>query len=74
MTPDYIRLNAIVEETIDRQANISQRMVQALGAAPAAQQGPAGAPARAGGDQVKLKEGLKPTMLKLDFNPQEFQV
>ena len=26
-----------------------------------------------GGDQVKLKEGLKPTMLTLDFNPQEFQ-
>ena len=47
-------------------------MVQAFGAAPAAQQGPAEAPARAGRDQAKLKEGLKTTLLKLDFNPLEF--
>ena len=67
--PEYIRLNTIVETTIDRHANISQRMVQALKAASVAQQGPADAPARAGVDQVKLKEGLKPTVLTLDFNP-----
>ena len=33
----------------------------------------AAAPARAGGDQVNLIEGLKPTVLTLDFNPLEFQ-
>ena len=63
----YVRLNAVVEETISRHTYISRRMVQALGAVPAAQQGPADAPARAGVDQVKLKEGLKPTVLTLDF-------
>ena len=47
-------------------------MVEALGAAPATHD-PAAAPARAEGDQVKLKEGLKPTVLTLDFNPTEFQ-
>ena len=47
-------------------------MVEALRAAPAIHY-LADAPARAGGDQVKLKEGLKPTILTLDFNPQEFQ-
>ena len=36
--PEYVRLNAIVEETIGRRVNISQRMVQALGAAPTAQE------------------------------------
>ena len=44
-------------------------MVEALGAAPATHD-QAAAPAR---DQVKLKEGLKPTVLTLDFNPLEFQ-
>ena len=71
--PDYVRLKAIVEETIDRHANISQRLVQALGAALTAQQGPEEDPARAGGDQVKLKEGLNTTVLTLEFNPQEYQ-
>ena len=67
---EYTRLNAVVEQTIDRHATISRRTVEASGAAPAAQQGPKAAPARAGWDQVKLKEGLKPTILTLDFNPQ----
>ena len=47
-------------------------MVEALGAAPATHD-PAAAPARAGGDQMKLKEGLKPTVLTLDIYPLEFQ-
>ena len=34
---------------------------------------PGSMPARASGDYVKLKEGLKPTTLMLNFNPQEFQ-
>ena len=61
------RLNTAVETTINRHATISQGTVEALGSAPAA------APACTGGDQVKLKEGLKPSILTLDFNPQEFQ-
>ena len=69
---EYVRLNAIVVETVERHANVSKRMVEALGAAPATQD-PADAPARAGGNLVKLNEGLKPTILTLDFNPQEFQ-
>ena len=36
-------------------------------------QDPVAAPARAGGDKVKLKEGLKPTILTLEFNPLELQ-
>ena len=52
---------------------ISQRMVEALGAALAPLPEPAVAPARVGGDQVKLKEGLKTTILMLDFNPGEFR-
>ena len=70
--PKYTRLNAQVEGTIVRHADISKRIVEALGAVPAAQR-LANAPARAGRNQVKLKEGLKPTVLTLDFNPQEFQ-
>ena len=71
--PEDVRLNTVVEETIARHATISRKMVQALGAAEATQQGPADAPARAGRDLMKLKEDLKPTVLTLDFNPQEFQ-
>ena len=62
--PDYVRFNAIVVDTVNRHAAISRRMVDALGAAPAIHD-PADAPARAGGDQVKLKEVLKPTILTL---------
>ena len=69
---EYVRLNAIVVETVGRHATISKKMVEAIGAAPATQD-TAATPARAGGDQVKLKKGLKPTILTLDFNPQEFQ-
>ena len=47
-------------------------MVKTLGASPATHD-QAAAPARAGGDQVKLKEGLKQSVLTLDFNPLEFQ-
>ena len=43
-----------------------------LGATPIPQNKPAVADARTAGNQVKLKEGLKPTTLTLDFNPQEF--
>ena len=68
---EYTGLNALVEGTITRHAAISKRIVEDLGSAPAAQQ-PADPPARATGDQVKLKEGLRPTVLILDFNPQEF--
>ena len=35
--PEYVRLNTMVEQTIAQHATISQKMVQALGAAPAAQ-------------------------------------
>ena len=69
---EYKRLDELVTTTVQRQAEISRRMVEALGAAPATHN-PAAAPARAGGDQVKLNEGLKPTVLTLDFNPLEFQ-
>ena len=48
---EYIRLNAIVVETVGRDVNISKRMVEALKAAPATQE-PAVAPERAGGYQV----------------------
>ena len=65
---DYIRLN----ETVGRHAGISKRLVEALRAAQATQE-QAAAPAREGGDQVKLKEGLKPKMLTKDFNQLEFQ-
>ena len=70
---EYKIMNTAVETVIYSHATISRRTVEALGAAPAAQQEPAAAPARAGGDLVKLKEGLKPTILTLDFNSQEFQ-
>ena len=70
---EYKRLNDLVTTTFQRHAEISKTMVEALGAAPTTQD-PAAAPARAGGDQVKLKEGLKPTVLTLDLNPREFQV
>ena len=63
---NYKRLNKLVTTTVRR------KMVEALGAALATHD-QAAAPARAGGDQVKLKEGLKPTVLTLDSNPLEFQ-
>ena len=69
---DYTRVNKIVVQTVGRHAEISRRMIKALGAAPATQD-QAAAPARVGGDEVKLKEGLKHTVLTLDFNPLEFQ-
>ena len=63
---NYIRLNAAVEQTIARHVT----MVELLGAPQAPQLEPAAAPAQVGGDQVKLKEGLNPTLLMLNFNPQ----
>ena len=69
---EYKRLNDLVTTTVARHAEISKTVIEALGAAPAPQD-PAAAPAQAGGDQVKLKEGLKPTVLTLDFSPLEFQ-
>ena len=57
---EYKRLNGLVSATVARHADISKSVVEA-------------APGQAGGNQVKLKEGLKPTVLTLDFSPLEFQ-
>ena len=62
-----------IEQAVETHAQISRRMVESLGTVPHSQDEPAAAPTQAAGDQVKLKEGLKPTNLTLDFNPQEFQ-
>ena len=69
---DYKQLDELFTTTVGKHADISKKMVEALGAAPSTHD-QAAAPARAGGDQVKLKEGLKPSVLTLDFNPLEFQ-
>ena len=46
---EYVRLNAIIAETVGRNTDISKKMVEALVAAPATQD-PTAAPARAGGN------------------------
>ena len=71
--PNYLRPNNSVEEAVGIHAEISRRLEELLGTTPIPLNEAGAAQARLAGDQVKLKEGLKPTTLTLGFNSQEFQ-
>ena len=71
--PDNIQLSNTIKTAVNTHMEISRRIVELLGATPNPLNEPGAAPARTARDEVKLKKGLKPTTLTLDFKPKEFQ-